>query len=140
MNKLNFLAKYSDLGLLIIRLVLGIMMIFYGWPKLTGGPERWEGLGGAMANLGITFFPVFWGFMAAIAEVVGGALLAAGFLTRYACLFLTSVMFVAVVLKLNTTEGSFAERLFEAGHPLELAAVFIGLLFVGPGKLSFDKR
>ncbi len=135
MNKLNFLSKYSDVGLLIIRLVLGLMMIFYGWPKLVGGPEKWEGLGGAMGNLGITFFPVFWGFMAAVTEVLGGALLATGFLTRYACIFLTFVMLVATVMKFSNGDG-----LAGAGHPLMIGAVFLGLIFVGAGKLSIDQK
>jgi RNA polymerase sigma-70 factor (ECF subfamily) len=37
-----------------------------------------------MSFLGITFWPVLWGFMAAMSETLGGALLAAGFLTRLA--------------------------------------------------------
>ena len=37
---------------------------------MAGGPERYEELGGAMANIGITFAPMFWGFMAAITELV----------------------------------------------------------------------
>ncbi len=50
-------GKNYDLGLLILRIGFGInMALFHGWAKISGGPERWEGIGGSMANLGITFF------------------------------------------------------------------------------------
>ena len=61
--------KHLDLGLLIARIGMGAGFIYYhGWAKLMGGPERWEGLGGAMARYGIEFWPTFWGFMAAFSE------------------------------------------------------------------------
>jgi putative oxidoreductase len=79
----NFLSKtYPDLGLLIIRVGLGILMIKHGWPKITGGPEKWESLGNNMSMLGITFFPIFWGLCAALAETVGGLLMGIGLFFR----------------------------------------------------------
>lgn len=132
--KLSFLSRYADFGLLLIRLGLGAMMIFHGWPKLAGGPERWEGVGAAMGALGITFFPVFWGFMAAVTEVFGGLLLAVGFLTRFACVFLAFVMLVATLMHLNAGDG-----LKGASHAIEVGLVFLGLILVGPGRLSVDR-
>ena len=79
---LGFLEKYRDEGLLILRIGLGIMFILHGLPKMMGGPEQWAGLGMAMGNLGITFAPAFWGFMAAFAELVGGICLLLGIMLR----------------------------------------------------------
>ena len=61
------LYKHLDIGLLIARIGMGIGFLYYhGWDKIMGGPERWEGLGGAMSRFGIDFLPVFWGFMSAL--------------------------------------------------------------------------
>ncbi|KXK47195.1 MAG: hypothetical protein UZ05_CHB002002263 [Chlorobi bacterium OLB5] len=55
----NFLNKYSDAGILFLRIGIGFAFIFvHGWGKIMGGPELWGKLGGSMANLGITFAPV----------------------------------------------------------------------------------
>ncbi len=130
---LRFLGNYRDLGLLLMRLGLGAMFVLHGYPKLLGGPDKWEARGKAMENLGIHFLPVAWGFMAALSETLGGLLLALGIAFRPACLFLLSTMVVASALKLK------GGGLMDAAHPIELGFVFLGLLFVGPGKLSFDK-
>lgn len=58
------LGNYKNTGLLIIRIGLGIMFMMHGYPKLLGGPDKWEAVGGAMKHTGITFFPTFWGLMA----------------------------------------------------------------------------
>lgn len=133
--KLAFLSRYSDIGLLVVRVGLGAMMIFHGWGKLAGGEEVWAQVGGAMGNFGITFYPVFWGLAAALTEVIGGALLALGFLTRIACILLAFVMLVATVMHLSAGDG-----LKGAAHAIEVGIVFLGLILVGPGRLSIDKR
>lgn len=62
------------------------MFIFHGYTKLLSGPQGWEGLGGSMKNVGINFFPMVWGFMAAITEAFGGFLLILGLAFRPVCL------------------------------------------------------
>ncbi len=52
---LKFLDKYTDEGLLFLRVGLGIMFVLHGWPKMFGGLKQWAGLGMAMGNLGIGF-------------------------------------------------------------------------------------
>ncbi len=34
--------KTLDFGILVFRLGIGLMFIFHGYPKLVGGPEKWE--------------------------------------------------------------------------------------------------
>ena len=61
----------TDFGLFVIRLGVGLsVVIFHGYDKLMGGPETWAKLGGSMANLHITSYPVVWGFMSAFAESI----------------------------------------------------------------------
>ena len=132
---LKFLGKYRDAGLLILRLGLGLMFCLHGLPKLAGGPKLWTALGKNMAHLGIDFFPVFWGFMAAATEGIGGILLILGFCYRPVCLLLTFTMVIAS-LKLHHDKADFQSA---ASRPIELAIVFLGLAFIGPGRFSIDK-
>ncbi len=71
----RFLDKYRDAGLLILRVGIGVMFAFHGYPKLTAGQETWAMIGGSMKALGIGFAPTAWGFMAALSECAGGILL-----------------------------------------------------------------
>lgn len=128
------LSRYRDFGLLILRVGLGIFFILHGWPKLLGGPERWEELGNAMGNLGVTFFPVLWGFLAMAAELLGGLLLILGFLFRPACLLLFFTMIIATLYLLPGGDLS------QWSHPAKMAVVFAALLFIGPGRFSLDKN
>jgi len=73
------------LGLMIIRLGLGIAFMIHGAPILMGGPEKWQVLGGAMGYLGINFLPTFWGFMAAFSEFFGALFLILGLFFKPAC-------------------------------------------------------
>ena len=132
---LKFLAKYRDAGLLIMRFGLGLAFLLHGLPKLTGGPKMWTGLGGAMKTLGIDFFPVVWGFLAAVTEGIGGLLLVIGFFYRPTCLLLCFTMIVAT-LKHYSAGDNFMTA---TSHPFELAFVFLGLAFIGPGRFSIDK-
>jgi len=131
----KFLSKYRDLGLLVMRLGLGVMFLLHGLPKLTGGPAKWKALGAAMGNLGIDFYPVVWGFLAAVTEGIGGLLLVLGVFYRPTCTLLCFVMIVATVMHLNAGDAFIGK----VSYPLELAFVFFGLAFAGPGRFSIDK-
>ena len=129
------LGKYRNTGLLIMRVGLGIMMIYHGYPKLLGGTEQWVAVGSSMKYLGINFTPVIWGFLAAVTETFGGFLLVIGLAFRPACLLLMVTMAVAATMHLNNGDG-----LMVASHAIELGIVFLGLAFIGPGKYSVDKK
>ena len=63
------LSNYRDAALLFLRITLGAEYIYvHGWPKLAGGLPKWKAVGAAMKHVGITFWPAFWGFMAAFSE------------------------------------------------------------------------
>lgn len=128
-----------NLGLLLIRVGIGvIMLVVHGYGKLTGGPEMWTGVGGAMGNLGLDFVPVFWGFMAMFAEFVCSILIVLGVLFRPALLMLGFTMFVAVIVHLNMPAGSPNAGWAGASHALELLCVYAGLYLTGPGKYAFS--
>jgi putative oxidoreductase len=133
---LKFLAAYRDVGLLVLRIGLGIAFLIHGLPKLTGGPRVWKGVGAAMGNLGIDQFPEVWGFLAAVTEGIGGVLLVLGAFYRPVCLLLTFTMIVATC---QLTLGSKDPEYRQYSHPMKMAIVFFGLAFIGPGRFSVDK-
>lgn len=127
--------RHRELGILILRVGIGLMFVFHGWPKISGGVETWVKLGMAMKFMGIGFAPAFWGFMSAATEFFGGILIAVGLLTRPVAMVLTFNMFVAVVLKFSTGAG-----LGGASQAIEVGIVFLSLILIGPGKYSIDGR
>lgn len=132
---LDFMGRYKDFGLLILRTGLGVMFLWHGAPKLIGGPEKWGKIGMAMTNTGIHAIPVFWGFMASFSEFFGGICLILGVAFRPACALLTITMAVAASMHFGKGDG-----LNGASHAIEDGIVFLSLLFVGPGKYSIDKK
>lgn len=129
------LGKYRNTGLLILRVGLGAMMMVHGLPKIMGGPDMWAGLGSSMKVIGIGFLPTFWGFMAAIAEGMGGFLLLLGLFFRPVNMLLTFTMVIAALVHFGKGEG-----LMGASHAVELGIVFFSLIFIGPGKYSVDGK
>ena len=128
------LSNFRDGALLFLRISLGGFFIYaHGWPKLAGGLARWKVIGAAMKHVGITFWPGFWGFMAAFSESIGVAFLILGLFFRPSVLLLVITMSVAALSEYR------AHGLGEASHALELALVFTALIFIGPGKYSIDK-
>jgi putative oxidoreductase len=135
---LTFLGAYVDRVPLILRVGLGLTLIFsHGLPKLLEGPERWQALGGAMANVGITFAPMFWGFMAGATEFVGGILLLAGLAVRPAAAINLFVMFIAAAQNVATA-GSLAGG---RAHPVDAGVGLVALMVLGAGQYySLDAK
>lgn len=130
----DFTAKTRDIGLLILRVGLGIMFVYHGAPKLSGGPPMWHTLGMATGFLGIHFLPTFWGFMAVCAELFGGMLLIFGLAVRPVGFILFIDMVVAAAMHLGMKQG-----MASASHAIEDGIVFLSLVLIGAGKLSFDQ-
>lgn len=131
----SYSEKYTSLGLLFLRLAIGILFIYHGWPKLTGGREVWIGVGSAMTTVGIDFGFTYWGLMASCAEFFGGILLIIGLLTRPAAFFMFFTMLIAMIMHLSLGQG-----LGGIGASLHAAIIFLMLIFTGPGKISLDKK
>jgi len=139
---MSFLSNYSEgqknFGLLLLRIGIGAMFIMHGYPKLIGGPDKWESLGAAMGNIGVHFAPVAWGFMAALAESVGGLLLVFGIMFRPVCFLLMFTMIVAATTAFER-DNTVVENIMAASHPIKNAILFLSLLFIGPGNYRLQK-
>ena len=125
---------YREMGLLILRIGIGIMFILHGYPKIMGGPDDWAKLGiKGMGSVGIQSFHIFWGFMAAISEFIGGILLALGFLFRPALFFMFITMVFAALSHITTGKGS-------PYYAIESGILLFSFMWIGPGYYSLDRK
>ena len=130
------MGNSAHLGLFILRVGIGIMFIFHGYPKLTGGQETWTTIGTmGLAPLGIDNIPMFFGLLAGLAEAGGGLCLITGIFFRPASLILAVTMLIATNMHLSRGD-SFNDY----SHAAEAAIIFISLALIGPGKYSFWGR
>ncbi len=126
-----------DLGLLILRLVVGGLMIGHGTQKLFGwfGGHGLRGTARFLESMGYrpgTPMAVIHG----TAEAGGGLLLAAGFLTPLGAAAIAGVLFTAIVT-VHWSSGVWNEN-GGLEFPLVLATSGLTSAFVGPGRLSID--
>jgi len=134
--KWKFLDKWSDVGLLLMRVGIGaLFMMVHGFPKLAGGPGKCESVGKAVGYLSIDFGHTAWGFAAAVTETLGGLLLIIGWFQRPTALALFVTMMVASIWKYYPFGGWDS-----AAHPAAMAVVCLGLFFTGAGKYSLDAK
>ena len=126
-----------DLGIFLLRIVVGLTLAAHGAQKLFGwfGGPGLDKAGQGMAMLG--FQPGRRSaFRAGIVETAGGALLALGLFTPLAGTLVASVMLVAAV-SAHLKKGFFLESGgFE--YTLVLGAAGISVALTGPGALSID--
>ncbi|MBP3964585.1 DoxX family protein [Paenibacillus lignilyticus] len=125
------------LGLLIIRVVIGLLFIGHGAQKLFGwfGGYGPKGTGGWMESIGMK--PgVLMAVLAGLMEFVGGALFAAGLFTPLAAALIALTMLGAIV-KVHGKNGLWVTANgYE--YPLVALAVVVGVAFAGAGSYSLD--
>jgi len=127
-----------DVGLLIVRLALGICFIIHGLGKLgIVGPGNMAGFTGWLGSLGVPF-PAMQARIAMMTELLGGTLLALGLGMRVAAFFCLITMIVAATL--GHKGGGYLITNNPPGneYALNLAVMMIFLILVGPGHLSLD--
>jgi putative oxidoreductase len=118
------------LGLLILRVVAGLSLsLAHGMGKLPVSDTFIEGVG----SMGFPV-PVVFAWAAALAESVGGLLLALGWFTRPAAAMIVATMTTAVVLR--HAGDPFGNREL----PLLFGTIALMFLLVGAGRYSIDER
>ncbi len=126
-----------NIGLLIIRLVIGVLFVGHGAQKLFGsfGGHGLKGTGGWFESIGMK--PgVTMALFAGLAELIGGILFTLGLLTPLAGIMIAGTMVMAIV-KVHGPNGLWAtSNGYE--YNLTLLAVAIGIALIGPGQYALD--
>ncbi len=127
-----------ELGLALLRVVLGVIFISHGAPKLFGGIE---GTAGYFGMLGIPM-PLIAAWAVALLEFFGGIALLIGLLVTPVSLLLAIHMLAGIVL-VHAPNGWYVLGP-EANGGVEfsvlLVAALMMLVFGGPGLASIDGR
>lgn len=112
-----------------LRVLVGVMMIYHGTPKVFEGTS---GLSEALASRG---WPLSWllGVLTAYTEFAGGILLTVGFLTRPVAVAMAVLFFIITFV-------------FHGGDPFgdkELPLLYfvlsVAIVLYGPGRVSVDQ-
>jgi putative oxidoreductase len=126
-----------NLGLLILRLVVGLLFVGHGAQKLFGiwGGHGLAGTAGFFEGIGLKPGRVH-ATAAGLMEFVGGALLALGLFTPFAAAALIAVM-TAAVISVHFAKGLWSTQ---GGYEynLVLASAAFALSAVGAGSWSLD--
>ena len=124
--------RQLDLGLLLLRVVAGIVFAAHGGQKLF--VYGFAGVTGAFGQMGVPL-PGITGPLVALVEFFGGLALIAGLLTRLAGAGLTVVMLGALFM-VHLAAGFFAPNGYE--FVLTLGGIAATLALTGAGRYSAD--
>lgn len=121
-----------SLAFLILRLAFGLGIAVHGYQALFMKEGAMDGMGKMIEAWGWPA-PEAWAYLAKITELVGGIMVALGFLTRAASLACAGTMVVAI-WKVHINDP------FTGGWEMAALylAAFLSLLLTGGGKLSID--
>ena len=120
----------------VVRLIVGAIMIAHGLQKLNEGIPKFATI--TLVPLGIPYADVM-GYVVTFTELIGGALLIVGLLSRLAALALLVELATTTTL-VKSHVGLIAPPGRGAGAELDLAllAGFLTVLLAGPGRASLD--
>jgi putative oxidoreductase len=130
-------VRLSDVGLLLIRVMVGVVFVFHGSQKLFGafGGPGLEGFAGFLAKMGLPQ-PYLQAVLAGSAEFLGGLSLGLGLGTRVAVVPLVVTMAVASVMAHG---HAFDAQKGGMEYPLMLLVVLVGLGLTGPGAVALGR-
>lgn len=121
----------SDLGRLVLRLTVGILLLLHGVAKISAGPASILGL------VGKSGLPAELGYLVYVGEVLAPLLLIVGLWTRPAAVVVAINMVVAVLL---VHAGQLRELTRSGGWALELQGFYlftaVAVALLGAGRFS----
>ena len=127
--------KSDDIGKLVLRVALGVLILLHGVAKITKGVD---GIGGMLASHGL---PAILAYGVYIGEILAPVLLIVGLFTRPAAAIMAINMLVAIWLVHRKDLGAINGQ---GGWALELQGMFlfaaISLAFTGGGRFGLSNK
>lgn len=131
------MGTLASIGLLVIRLVIGLTFAAHGAQKLFGwfGGYGLDGTAGFMESIGLKPGKPL-AALAGLGEVAGGLAFAAGLLTPLAAAAIAVIMLVAIV----TVTGKAGYWITANGseYTVAIITIAVGVALVGPGRFAVD--
>jgi putative oxidoreductase len=125
----------ADLGKLVLRLALGLLILLHGIAKLRGGLDPIVGMVQAHG------LPGFVAYGALVGEVLAPLMVLAGFHARIGAALVAFNMLVAFALAHMGQLGQLNEQ---GGWALELQGMFlataVAIALIGPGRYSVNGK
>ncbi len=125
----------ADVGKLVLRIALGLLVLLHGIAKLRGGVGPIEGMVTAHG------WPSYIAYGALVGEVLGPLMLLAGFYARIGALLVAINMLFAFAL---AHMGQLGQLNAQGGWALELQGMYlataVALALLGPGRYSANGR
>jgi putative oxidoreductase len=125
----------DDIGKLIVRLALGILILLHGIAKVKGG------VGFLTPILDGAGLPSWVAYGVYLGEIVGPAMVILGLATRTGAFLIFANMCFAIFL-VHRPELFMLNK--QGGWQLELQGIFLfvslGLMFMNPGRYSITRR
>lgn len=126
MEFFSSLSQYSDIGLLVLRLGVGIIFVYHAWPKLSQSEE--------MANM-MGWSPVMVATLGVV-ELLAGLGVALGLFVRLLSLILGIIMIGAILFKAGKMGTPFSSHETTGWEiDLILLAANCALFFIGAGSI-----
>jgi putative oxidoreductase len=126
----------SDLGKLILRLNIGILMLFHGLHKLGGGSIEY--IGGKLTEVNL---PAMLAYGVYAGEILAPIMLIFGVFTRLGALMIVVNMLFAIGLMHMADLGSFTQY---GGWALELQAFYLfgalAIASLGAGRIALTRN
>ena len=126
----------ENTGKLILRVTLGVLMLFHGIAKLKGGVDP---IGGLLEASGL---PAFFKYGAYVGEVLAPLLLIAGYYARIGAwliavnmLFAIGLVFWGQLFAIDAQTGALA---IEKEYLFMFSAIALALM--GPGRYSINQK
>jgi putative oxidoreductase len=127
------LSRYDDLGKLIVRLAVGVLMLFHGMHKVLN-PGSLDSIRKMLVSANL---PSFLAYGAYLGEVVGALMVILGVYSRLGGLFIAGNMLFALGLAHRAQIFTLTNT---GGWALELQAFFLfaglAIIFLGSGRLA----
>lgn len=127
LNQLSLPAQFSDLALLIPRVILGVVFFYHGWPKikdLRANARDFEAMG---------FKPGWlWGTPIASLETFGSLLVLVGIFLAVVPVLFIAHMTMGTLWKVISTDKPFTDWSYD----LLLLSLAVMFTITGPGEIN----